>query len=733
MGGQVREARAATFRQHGWFTRQAAVSLIALTVGVCLQAHTLVEEAAPAPIPEHDWILFPDYRLPGEDANYPGPRIPLPESLSAEIPASIPPIVYRGQNPTQRWLPEAEFPASPPFTIEMWTVDHSDKETGVSLFVRDLQANGSPLFNLAYFNNSVEAVFEDSRLLQGSAWRSAFNRYWRHAVLSVDSTGMATLYYNGSAVMTAPWYSGSEDVDPFVEIAAYTGQDALMRIENLLHRCRIYRQALERGEVQEAFSDLATAVYNGIIYPGMFHFTAGPAITYADPTGIYMSVEADRPTRISVRYGTDPADLDRTFTIPTLRKIHAVRLDNLEPGQVYHYRVTLEDSDGEQIDSGALSFRTPPLNPETVTFAVIGDTEARPWVNDAVAKRIWEHEAEFVVHMGDITDNGIKERKPQWTHEYFAGMTQLQSRIPVVAVPGNGEGGDLYWYKRYFLHPRDQGNAPGFFRFSYGSIDFFMLNSNAREDEFQPGGRQYVWLAEQLRASEATWTVVCFHHVGTPSTFGSDPEVNGLVPLFDEFAVDLVFNGHIHTYERSHPRRNGEISEGGTTYIVSGGAGGNLKDPEGSSKSHFASRVYRGHHYLIVEVDGPELTVSMHDLDGNRRDSVTVKKNRDDWTSIFKRAHPAAYEEWLEDPAFGWIYAACWPWSFHLNAAQSGWFFNSSAASLSDGFLQFDLDRQRWTYTGYTIFPYFFDYSTGAWDRYEPDMTGLSVTLGTRS
>lgn len=613
-------------------------------------------------LPVCDWILFPDYQLPGDAANPVGPRVPLPESLTRTPDEVPPPYPYRDGEPSQRWFPDCDLPFRPPFTVELWTTDHSHYPTGLALMA---WADGDePLFRVAYYDNALEVRQGNETVFHPTEWRSAYNRYWRHLVLSVDQDNRGAVNYNGQLIGELQW-SDRPDAR-LLEISAYNARDPLMRIENLLHRCRIYPRALDQGEVREAFAELSTLVWNGIRYPGLFHFIAGPALTYVSPESVLLSCEADQPTRATLHWGRDRDTLDQSTGIPTLTGIHSLRIDGLDPDTLYYYQVELENRQGTRIDSGILSFRTAPGSTRPITFAAIGDTEARPWISDVIAKRIWSHGVDFVVHMGDLTDNGKQDRKPQWTHEYFAGMTQLQSRVPVFAVPGNGEGDDLYWFKRYFPHPRDQENQPGFYRFTYGPVDFFMLNSNARSDEFQPGGLQYRWLAEQLSQSSAAWKVVCFHHVGTPSTFGNNTEVNGLVPLFDRFGVNLVLNGHIHTYERSHPRKAGLINPSGTTYIVTGGAGGNLKDEGGSGKSPFSAHVHRGYNYLLVAADPARMEISMYDLEGQLHDRILLESSSLGWSTTFPEAVPSSDSRWIFDPVLGWVYVAEWPWCYVL-------------------------------------------------------------------
>jgi hypothetical protein len=234
--------------------------------------------------------------------------------------------------------------------------------------------------------------------------------------------------------------------------------------------------------------------------------------------------------------------------------------------------------------------------------------------------------------LGDLTDGGTQNHKHQWNLEYFAGVAGLASRIPFFPVPGNGEG-DLYWYKRYHSLPGDE--AP--YAFRYGNAEFFMLDSNRKKREFPPGGRQYLWLEQRLKASTATWKFVCFHHApytsdeddygnawASVSTKG-DMEIRPIVPLFEKYQVDIVMFGHMHIYERSRPIQENRVTEEGVVYLLAGGAGGNLED-FAPNPVVFSNKAYRGHHYCMIDIHGDELELRMHDLDGDIRDMARLKK-----------------------------------------------------------------------------------------------------------
>jgi hypothetical protein len=96
--------------------------------------------------------------------------------------------------------------------------------------------------------------------------------------------------------------------------------------------------------------------------------------------------------------------------------------------------------------------------------------------------------------------------------------------------------------------------------------------------------------AEKNGTSDVVWKFVSYHHPsyssdeddygnlwkGT-STYG-DMRIRPLTKLFDRYGVDVVWNGHIHSYERTWPIRAGRpVEQDGTIYVIAGGGGGGLE------------------------------------------------------------------------------------------------------------------------------------------------------------
>jgi len=126
-------------------------------------------------------------------------------------------------------------------------------------------------------------------------------------------------------------------------------------------------------------------------------------------------------------------------------------------------------------------------------------------------------------------------------------------------------------------------------------------------DAYQPGailritGAQYHWLEQDLAAHRgAAHTFVFLHpplwprysHVGS-SLDRYPKDRDRLAALLARHGVKLVFVGHNHCYDL--------LRHGSITQFTSGGAGAELYRSPG-----------RFHHFLVVKVEGPAVTVTLH-------------------------------------------------------------------------------------------------------------------------
>lgn len=582
-----------------------------------------------------EWLFWPEYTLEGSGSHYPGPRFAYPTTEFKMIDATSRPLLWFGKKPTERVtrllrgqpLPEG------PFSVEVWLVDHVNRPVGGFVTLRGQKETDSPVWLLGYqdgdgyFSVKQEAQEERTTIVakQGQGWK----KYWRHFVGTWDGSKQR-LYLNGELVGQSDG-TGSLAIptNAELEVAAYLEEEPYMDLGNLIREVRLHDRSLDPNEVQERFRELQFKVEEGIVFSGLFHFNAGPYLNHVTREQVSIVWETERPSHGKVRFGKQVPLADEKL-IETQARIHRATLQGLEPETSYFYEIIAVDEEGAEISSGLLTFKTAVFPDSAFSFAVLGDTESRPHINDRLAKAIWGERPNFLLHVGDLTDGGQRHHKFEWNLEYFLGMNQLISRVPMFPVPGNGES-DLHWFSRYHRLP-----LPGsHYSFRFGNAEFFMLDSNR---PMEPGSEQYSWLDAALESSNAIWKFAAHHHptyTSDENDYGDtwkgesewgDEKVRSLVPLYEKHGVDVVFFGHLHTYERSWPVRDGRIREqGGVRYVQSGGGGGNLEDFS-PNRNWFSQKLYRGHHYCLLNVFGKQLEFKMYDVEGRLRDFFEIQK-----------------------------------------------------------------------------------------------------------
>ncbi|MDX6647286.1 MAG: large repetitive protein, partial [Miltoncostaeaceae bacterium] len=162
--------------------------------------------------------------------------------------------------------------------------------------------------------------------------------------------------------------------------------------------------------------------------------------------------------------------------------------------------------------------------------------------------------------------------------------------------------------------------------------------SNAELGQFGPGSPQYEWLANDLQTNTQPCVLAYFHHprfnIGQE---GMGTRMDPVWALLAQSGVDLVVNGHDHSYQRWEPLdAAGAPSPAGTTEIVVGTGGHALQnfvqsDPRvaaASSKQFGALRLElnpAGAAFRFMNTDGVTLdsgSVACHAAAGGSPDAA---------------------------------------------------------------------------------------------------------------
>jgi acid phosphatase type 7 len=361
-----------------------------------------------------------------------------------------------------------------------------------------------------------------------------------------------------------------------------------------------------------------------------FEWVVQPYLQFPTPSEMTIMWETTRNGTSKVYYGSSKSRLVEAQGVTTKNPqslIHKVVLKGLNPDTHYVYKVESVDSEGRKLESPLLTFRTAPKSDRAIRFTVVGDTQDQPKVNTRIAEHMWNERPDFFMIVGDLVGTGAN--KKHWTQDFFGSMRPLLDRVPLVPVIGNHEG-DARLYYDYMSVPEPEY----WYKFSYGSADFFIVDSNR---DVGPNSEQYKWLEKELAASKAKWKFVAHHHPPYSSDeddYGNlwegqsvrgDLRLRALVKLYEKYGVDVVWTGHIHSYERTWPLLAGQANESGPVYIVCGGGGGGL-ERHGPTRPEFSRRIRHGHHYCVVSLFGNTFEMSAFDIEGRMFDNLIIKK-----------------------------------------------------------------------------------------------------------
>ncbi|MEK3884848.1 PA14 domain-containing protein [Paenibacillus sp. PL2-23] len=275
---------------------------------------------------------------------------------------------------------------------------------------------------------------------------------------------------------------------------------------------------------------------------------------------------------------------------------HKALVEGLTPGTPYKYRL---GSDGYWSETG--TFVTEADNESEFEFLYMTDSQGgnsgdyEVWAN--TLNQAVEHfpQSQFLVMTGDMVDGGALES--QWL-DYFGKPQQTLMHLPIMAAVGNHEGpyNDNYYY--HFNYPNDQIDDPlppgSVYSFDYGDAHFMILNTmdmgwDARQRESFM--HQIEWLRREVAETDKKWKVVAFHKaiysVGGHSKETEIYELRDMLyPVFDELGIDVVLQGHDHSYVRTHQMygdkavldvkkdANGNpLNPKGTMYMINNAAG----------------------------------------------------------------------------------------------------------------------------------------------------------------
>ncbi len=371
----------------------------------------------------------------------------------------------------------------------------------------------------------------------------------------------------------------------------------------------------------------------------------------------WYSEKTDSEATPVVHFGTDKdaleaftgtaGDVDTSLTGDTAYEYNHVTVTGLEPNTTYYYTV---EKNGEQ--SKVCEYKTQSL--DTVKILYVGDPQigaskgqsqnGEDLVNDEGAANTaarndgfaWNRtltaaleqnpDINFMISAGDQVNKTGKAKEEEYA-AYLA--SDVLTGLATATTIGNHDSLNAD-YTYHFNNPNasDYGTtaAGGDYYYTYGDGLFIVLNTN----NYNVAEHEQL-IKEATEANPDTaWRVVTIHQ----DIYGSGldhSDTDGMIlrtqltPIFDSYDIDVVLQGHDHTYSRSkllygdgQPHQSYEFSlnEDGSDYDwdhatnVESGEKIELAPEEGDTDAEAALEAFQADNncYTIEDVEGDTVT-----------------------------------------------------------------------------------------------------------------------------
>ncbi len=320
-------------------------------------------------------------------------------------------------------------------------------------------------------------------------------------------------------------------------------------------------------------------------------FRTKPYLQNPVGNGITVMWETTVPAYCWVEYGTDTTQLKRARTIVDGQvvcnnKLHKIRINDLQPGQKYYYRIYSQEIllyqaykkvFGNTAQSDFSEFTLPAADTDSFTAIVFNDLHQHTQTFRALCKQIQNINYDFVVFNGDCVDDPVDhEQATTFISELTEGVHG--DRIPTFFMRGNHEIRNAY-----SIGLRDHYDYVGdktYGSFNWGDSRIVMLDCGEDKldshwvyyglnDFTQLRNEQVDFLKKELSAKEFKKAKkrILIHHIPLYGNYEKNLCADLWTNLLEKAPFNVSLNAHTHKYA-FHPK--GEL---GNNYPVIIGGG----------------------------------------------------------------------------------------------------------------------------------------------------------------
>jgi predicted phosphodiesterase len=278
------------------------------------------------------------------------------------------------------------------------------------------------------------------------------------------------------------------------------------------------------------------------------------------------------------------------------------------------------------------------------------DADTAGWV-DTMNKATAKYPASsFLVSLGDEVNDYNKREVQDGEYAAYFSPAQLKS-LPVATVNGNHDFQMGEYYGFHYNQPNSSGvygisyGNDGDYWFVYGGALFMMLNSNT-----ESVATHDVFIRDAVAKNPgAKWRIVGFHHsIYSEAEHVTDPDVvdrrSNYAPIFDRYKIDVVLQGHDHSYTRTFQLLGGKpqqaqlnangaaVDPAGTLYLTfNSGSGSKFYDWKDAAPEVYSAVRWQGKvpSFGSLSIDSNTLTLNVYRTDDmSVIDSCSIVKTK---------------------------------------------------------------------------------------------------------
>ncbi|KAL0308406.1 UNVERIFIED_CONTAM: Purple acid phosphatase 25 [Sesamum radiatum] len=271
-------------------------------------------------------------------------------------------------------------------------------------------------------------------------------------------------------------------------------------------------------------------------------------------------------------------------------RTNSYRYYNYTSGYIHHATIRRLKHDTEYIyelgkhnETRRFSFTTPPkVGPDVpYTFGVIGDLGQTYDSNQTFEHYVANPKGQAMLFVGDLS---YADDHPFHDSNRWDSWGRLSRR-------GENTPFKPYLHRYNVPHKASKSTSPLWYSIKRASAYIIVLSSYSAYGKYTP---QYNWLKEELpkvNRAETPWLIVLLHSPWYNSNNYHYMEGETMRVMFEswfvEHKVDLVFAGHVHSYERSKRISNLKynitnglstpVSDASAPVYITIGDGGNIE------------------------------------------------------------------------------------------------------------------------------------------------------------